>query len=59
MRVKTPKNIRVKSPKMKVSKAQKKRNDLTFAFRNSSHGFKQLSQKEVEASRCKAYDYLA
>ncbi len=37
MRVKTPKQIRVKSPKMKVSKQQKKRNDLTFAFRNSSH----------------------
>jgi hypothetical protein len=37
MRVKTPKQIRVKSPKMKVSKAQKKRNDLTFAFKNSSH----------------------
>jgi hypothetical protein len=37
MRVKTPKQIRVKSPKMKVSKAQKKRNDLMFAFKNSSH----------------------
>jgi len=37
MRVKTPKQIRVKSPKMKVSKAQKKRNNLTFAFKNSNH----------------------
>lgn len=36
-RVQTPKNKRVKTPKMKVSKNQKKRNDLTFAFRNSSH----------------------